>query len=194
MNDDNKNIQYLNFMVNNIYGEKKAYKAYKRGEKHDDAISLEELEVIAILEEMGFSLDYIGTYFYKELIMAILNQLKGVPVRFEVLSEEELTEQLNNPFSQFYFDIARNDLDIGIKTFHAAISKAIEEIDNDKNSSLYKEIFGDNGEFTEYGLNALDIAKYYFNSKGYKRKNNKLSRVKNSNGKVVTVDFSKYNN
>lgn len=190
MNDDKKDIQYLNFMINSIHADKRAYMAYKRCEKCDSMISEEELELIEILDELGFPLDQVGTYLYKELILAILRNLKGIPIRFKVLNEEELIEELNNPFSQFYFDIARNDLDIGIKTFHAAITLAIEKVRLDDYNSRRKELLGDNFDLNNYSLNALSIAKYYFDLKCYRRRSSKLNRVRSVDKKIISVDFS----
>ena len=59
------------------------------------------------------------TYFYKDVIVKAVEQLQ------ESSSEEsyqELIEDLNNDYSQFYFDIARNGYDVGLKTFHSCIN------------------------------------------------------------------------
>lgn len=98
------------------------YSAYKEGNiLVDDLEKREKLEVetLKILEELGYSLEETGTYFYKDVIVKAVEQLQ------ESSSEEsyqELIEDLNNDYSQFYFDIARNGYDVGLKTFHSCIN------------------------------------------------------------------------
>ena len=78
-----------------------------------------DAKTLKILEELGYSLEETGTYFYKDVIVKAVEQLQ------ESSSEEsyqELIEDLNNDYSQFYFDIARNGYDVGLKTFHSCIN------------------------------------------------------------------------
>ena len=144
MDDERLDVFFnsVNFMANAAHKDKKAYEAYKRNQEVIEGASIEELEILSILDELGYPLGEIGTYLYKALIVNVLNYLRGVPIRREVLSEEELKEQLSNPFSQLFFDIARNDMDLGIKTFHAAISRASANVDSENvNRKLSEEIF-----------------------------------------------------
>ena len=193
MDDERLDVFFnsVNFMANAAHKDKKAYEAYKRNQEVIEGASIEELEILSILDELGYPLGEIGTYLYKALIVNVLNYLRGVPIRREVLSEEELKEQLSNPFSQLFFDIARNDMDLGIKTFHAAISRASANVDSENvNRKLSEEIFSGNFEPMDYSLNALDIAKYYFVLRDFRKNNKKLNRLARMNNKVMAGNFA----
>ena len=188
MDDERLNVFFnsVNFMANVVHQDKKAYEAYKRTQEVVEGASIEELEILNILDELGYPLGEIGTYLYKALIVNILNYLRGVPIRREVLSEEELKEQLNNPFSQLFFDIARNDMDLGIKTFHAAINRASANVDIESvNRKMSEEIFSGNFDPVDYSFNALDIAKYYFELRDFRKNSKKLNRLVKMNNKLM---------
>lgn len=98
------------------------YKDYKEGmvpiEKLNEK-EKKEVETLKILEKLGYSLTETGTYFYKDVIVKAIEQLQ------EATLEEnyrELIIAINNDYSQFYFDIARNGYDVGLKTFHSCIN------------------------------------------------------------------------
>ena len=98
------------------------YKDYKEGmvpiEKLNEK-EKKEVETLKILEKLGYSLTETGTYFYKDVIVKAIEQLQ------EATLEEnyrELIIAINNDYSQFYFDIARNNYDVGLKTFHSCIN------------------------------------------------------------------------
>ena len=77
----------------------------------------------AVLEELSFSKDDLGTVYYKEVLKAILIFLQ-TPYKGREL--EELKTGLLNPYSFFYFDIAKEiDFDLGLKSFHSQIDIAI---------------------------------------------------------------------
>ena len=188
MDDERLNVFFnsVNFMANVAHQDKKAYEAYKRTQEVVEGASIEELEILNILDELGYPLGEIGTYLYKALIVNILNYLWGVPIRREVLSEEELKEQLNNPFSQLFFDIARNDMDLGIKTFHAAINRASANVDIESvNRKMSEEIFSGDFDPVDYSFNALDIAKYYFELRDFRKNSKKLNRLVKMNNKLM---------
>lgn len=82
-----------------------------------------DIEVLTYLENMGCSTDVRGTYYFKDMIISIIEKL----LRFSSLSGEEIQElmiELNNPYSQFYLDLARNKHDLGINTFNQYIRQA----------------------------------------------------------------------
>lgn len=184
MNDDELNafLSRIGVIVGVAHNDKMAYETYRKTGEVLKNNSLEEMEIIELLESLGYPLEETGTYLYKSLIISVLNYLRGYPVRLEVLGEEELKEQLTSPYSQLYFDIARNDMDLGIKTFHALIIRATMKVDKSNTSEeLIDDIFMGNFEPEKYGSNALDIAKYYFALRGFKKGNQKLNRVKKVN-------------
>lgn len=134
------------------------YSAYKEGNiLVDDLEKREKLEVetLKILEELGYSLEETGTYFYKDVIVKAVEKLQ------ESSSDEnyqELIAGLSNDFSQFYFDIARNGYDVGLKTFHGCINMS-HETKNIQNTLLQQRI-GIEDANRNYKQEALLIANY----------------------------------
>lgn len=100
-------------------------------------------QILNLLEQRGLTKKNIGTEFYAEVIANISYFIAKAKSDEEV---EELKEQLQNPYSEFYFDIARNDNDTGLKTFHSLISDALpdcataEEQNISINKDNYKEV------------------------------------------------------
>lgn len=161
------NTDYLDLFfrsVNHIdafYQNKLSYEAYKKGELKNVTEDCEsEMKILNLLEIIGYQLDNIGTYLYKNMIFRIIYYLRGNKVRGEELSVPTLKEQLENPFSQFYVDIARNDLDIGIKTFHATIIMASKEAIKQEQETEVVQILGEEFDLTKYIANAFTIANY----------------------------------
>ena len=83
-----------------------------------------DIEVLTYLENSGYSMDLMGTYYFKDMVITIMEKI----VSFSSLDGEEynnLMNEINNPYSQFYLDLARNRYDLGINTFNEYIRKAI---------------------------------------------------------------------
>ena len=77
----------------------------------------------AVLEELSFPKEDLGTIYYKEVLKAIIIFLQ-TPYKGREL--EELKAGLLNPYSFFYFDIAKGiDFDLGLKSFHSEIDTVI---------------------------------------------------------------------
>ena len=134
------------------------YKDYKKKMMPIEKLSQrekKEVETLKILEELGYSLEETGTYFYKDVIVKIIEQLQ---VSSSEESYQELITDLNNDFSQFYFDIARNGYDVGLKTFHGCISMS-RETKNIQNTLLQERI-GIEEANMNYKQEALLIANY----------------------------------
>ena len=160
MDDERLNVFFnsVNFMANVAHQDKKAYEAYKRTQEVVEGASIEELEILNILDELGYPLGEIGTYLYKALIVNILNYLRGVPIR----------------------------RDLGIKTFHAAINRASANVDIESvNRKMSEEIFSGNFDPVDYSFNALDIAKYYFELRDFRKNSKKLNRLVKMNNKLM---------
>lgn len=174
----NSRLFALNF-TNYVVNTKAAYLLYKNN-LANNLSKVEEMEMHALelLEKLGCNMDMAGTYMLMELIMAIIKYMEGYPIRREVLSKEELEEELENPFSQLYFDIARNELDLGIKTYHAAIQKMLSEseITDDLVSELPIKLENNEGVI-DYARLALKIAEYLEEEKISKQNSSKLQRV-----------------
>lgn len=105
---------------------------YKESLKCDGNKNL-ELEVLVLLENLGYPTCNIGIYYYKDLIVKACN------LKFDGISDKSLYELLNYPYSQFYFDIARNENDIGIKNFNSIVYSCLSK--RNKSQSTNKLAF-----------------------------------------------------
>ena len=125
---------------------------------------LQEMQILEILEKLGFPLDSNGTHLYKNMILKAIHHLHGFDDFNNPISKNELLAQMKNPFSQFYTDVARNDLDIGLKTFHANVELAIEDIRYSRaDTVLLFDIYSNFSKNTDYGEAALIIGEYITN-------------------------------
>lgn len=138
-----------------------SYADYKSGSA--DTLSkerLQEMQVLDSLYKLGFPANEEGTYLYKYMIMKALHHLDGFDDIGLPISEENLLAQMQEPFSQFYLETARYDLDIGIKTFHAYIRQALSNVNYARvDSRVLSEIYGGFSEEADYGKHAFVIAK-----------------------------------
>lgn len=117
-----------------------------------------EMTVLYVLQNLGYPMDKLGTYLYKNVITSVIYILKEEPMK-----KSKLLTQLEDPFSFFYFNLARNELDMGVKTFHSYIEKSILEIDNEKiDKTLCSQIYNFHQEDIDYGQNALLIGHFIF--------------------------------
>ena len=148
------------------------YKEYRYGYKsREDFTTKEQLEVdiLKILESLGYPIDQTGTYFYKDIIVKAMKKIQNAKTEEEYVC---LIMEMNYNYSQFYFDIARNDYDIGLKTFHNCIELSYQSKKN-QNSSLKRTIGLTDGKL-EYKKEALLIASYIVENQAPKE----LSQIK----------------
>ena len=120
----------------------------------------DEMAILQTLDKLGYPMNENGTYLYKEMIVKVVNDLN------KNVDREELHSNISDNFSQFYVDVARNELDIGIKSFHSEIAKAVSKID-EKNVDigLKDEIFNIGTIVTDYKENAFIIGNYIHKNK-----------------------------
>ena len=171
-NVGNSQVSLFDYGTDFGYSDKKKYFDYKNNGmldfNNDEKLGIKILEV---LEVNGFPMQYLGTYLYKDVIRNIVKSLDKITKESEIM---ELKEQLNKPYSQFYFDIARNDRGIGVTTFHTFINDVISQLNYD-----LKNLDSDDGK--NYGDFAYEIANYMienkiidFNEKSNENKNGKM--------------------
>ena len=163
-----------------VYNNYKQYNNYKDGNMEGiDQDKLLEMKILDLLEKIGFRIDLTGTFLFKEVVIQAIKYLK------ENGNYEELLSQLKNAYSQFYFDIARNDLEMGTRSFHLAINSAISQMNfENADQDLLQKVFGSNlGEF-DYGELALNIASY-LNDDNIMTKANKPIVRKLDNGPIM---------
>lgn len=150
----------------------KLYDRYKNG----DAISLNEyqtteMKILSILERLGYPMDELGTYLYKEVVMSAYNEM------MENNNTDNLKKEVNSRYSNFYHMIARDYYEMGVKSFHSYIEKACsKKIEEKKDYMLIDRIFSQDELESNYGNKALIIASYMysqykmFSSDKYKKK------------------------
>lgn len=144
----------------------KEYNEYKNGKLENISTEKEiEMKIFDTLIELGFSIENIGTFFYKELIMEISRTLNCKNVYgIEFCNEETIKEMLNNRYSSIYIEIAKFYLEISCDTFHNRIKDAVKEVDISKtNKDLVVEIFEGHEDAKSYQEQALYIGKYIQN-------------------------------
>lgn len=142
-----------------------------------------DIEILSILEKLGYPMSHLGTYLYKDLISLVCEEIEKLePCKF--LNERKtIIEVLNNGYSSPYIWVATDDKDLGCKTFHGLVQGAIEEIDYDRtDQNLASKIYGSKKEVT-YGTGALYIAEYYLNKNTYSNTRHyglpKIKKLKN---------------
>lgn len=123
---------YQNLSNSNL-SDIKAYHEYKENKTSFSLNRQFDMEVLAFLDSQGFCMEINETYILKDLLLAILDALLCASSKEDY---ERLFADLNNKFSQFYFDVARNTLDIGLKSFHEAIKRAFASANIPNNQDL----------------------------------------------------------
>lgn len=145
--------------------DKKAYEKSKKGELEEiSEIQERDIKILRILEGLGYPMDELGTYLYKDVIAEAYEKVKDVSSRRDMDKCRELMASLNDAYSDFYLWIARDDKEMGVKSFHFYIGEAISKIDdNSINKELAIKVFGSNPEDLNYGLQAFQLACYAAN-------------------------------
>lgn len=157
--------------------DKENYIKFKNGQTDEfSETTMRDMNLLKILERLGYSIDELGTYLYKDVIAETYEKLKGASSRNDMDRCREIMSSLTDAFSGFYRYIAREWKEMGVKTFHLYIQKAIDGIEYDEvDVELAEKIFGDNPEEQNYGVQAFQIAAYavkkysFDNTKEYKR-------------------------
>ena len=138
------------------------------------------MKILSLLEGLGYPIEHFGTYLYKELILDIYDEVKGA---IQNNTEAKgLMDELIDPYSGLYRELASDYLEIGPKTFHKYIKEAIDARDS-KNATgpLTLTIQGLSENYIDYGIQAIYLAAYIYGSmsekktKKGKRKEKKIS-------------------
>lgn len=156
------------------------YKLYQRDHNDIRKGQDDSIEILEILDQLGCPMESVGTYLFKAMILSAKESLLSSEDDSE---KKELLAEMKSPFSQFYFDIARNDLDIGVKTFHQYVGDAISKINyKNVNKELAQNIFKNKTKEITISESAYSIADYL----AKKQKQNEMSHAK--------IYFKKSNN
>lgn len=135
---------------------------YKNGNNSEMSKSEQlKMETLDLLESLGYPMDEFGTYLYKDVIMSIREQIGVVETREDVIEASAVLEEAKSAFSQLYFNLARNERDIGVKEYHRILSRSLSKIDYKKASPelLYK-VYGNFPFEMDYGENAFALANF----------------------------------
>ena len=138
------------------------YQDLKTG-KTTDEISPElalELDMLYLIEKLGYDVNTTGTYLLKDMAVEAVKKMLKAKNNDDIC---EIRRQMKQAFSQFYVDLARNDRDMGIKTFHYIVAMSYAQVNmkrfnqskmNKKGIDLYNQ---------DYMEQAYKIADYCIN-------------------------------
>ena len=162
-------LQGTSFAIYSAKKDKEKYELYKKEElKNINEETRRELKILDILERLGYPMNELGTYLYKDLINEVCDEMKDVSTRRDIDKCRILLQELTDIYSNLYHYIAREWKEMGIKTFHLYIGQATERIDKEKiDKELSKKIYGNNNNSQDYGLHAFQIAAYTLNKYSY---------------------------
>ena len=97
------------------------YEKYKKYEyiKEDRYV---RMSILDSLKKLHFDLDEIGTHLFAQVIEEIHTNLEDIRGQGDI---DTLVTLLEDEYSQFYCTLAREDNDIGIKSFHKLIKETM---------------------------------------------------------------------
>ncbi len=134
------------------------------GEESLNSEELRKVKALELLEQLGYPMDKLGTYLYVTVIAELVKSLDATDKDHLISSGCALLKEVNDPFSLLYRQLARGNLDMGVKTFHEDINTAIASIDKTRvNGGLAYDIYnGLPGEIC-VSENAFILASYLTN-------------------------------
>ncbi len=138
--------------------DKDKYDKYKKGAfVSDKKYDYKNMYILSLLESLGFSMDELGTYLYKELILEVEEQLEMSSGESSIESYKKLYDQLNNINSNLYAWVYSDYLEMGKKTYMAYLNKAFEKIDLSKvDKNIQMSLFG-NEEQSDYAYETIQL-------------------------------------
>ena len=161
MIDSIKRTNELSSIVPNILAglsyELKNYIEYKNRVNSGSNYKSLEFETLITLENMGYPINDIGIYYFRDLIV------RACVLKKEGINDTDLCTLLDDKFSQFYFDVARNENDIGIKNFNRIIGSCLEKRNKSADSNkLAFKIMKKLPEDNSLGTNIFYISGYVY--------------------------------
>lgn len=134
-----------------------------------------EVRVLNLLENLGYPMEELGTYLYKDVIVSTADILANSSN--DLFSQQMLVEELNHKYSQFYFDIARNSLDMGLKEFHWLVQRAISNVDYSKGSPMtFSCVYDREPQEMGYVEQTIMISNYVSNMMMSERLNRQIAK------------------
>lgn len=156
--DERKSLLLFNI----LYAKKEAKQMKEQYEENIASNKLNKDTIILLyLDKLGFPLEEYGTYLYKEVIVNVIIFLENGDKE----GEQQLLEQLNNMYSQFYLELARHNNGMGVKVFHAYIQRALDRINPEQMAPDLKiDLFKKSESTIGYGEKAFIIGNSIKNS------------------------------
>lgn len=160
--------------VNKFNEEYKRVCKYKYGLLEDiKEEEIDSFEILLILDKLGYQLDEMGTYLFKNMIIEVNKIVDTWDENESKSNYEGLVEQLCNSSSEFYIKICTKELDVTYNLFNKIVLSACKSIDYERmNKELANEIFGNKFDSNKYQSMSIYIANYI--RKKRKIKNNKF--------------------
>ena len=168
----------MDYAVYSAKEEKNLYDSLKKGMPYVlTELQKNEVEILCILEKLGFPMSQLGTYLYKDVIVEVCNIINEGEITSNN-KRRKLIARLNDGYDEIYKQIASEDKEMGCKTFHSYIEGAIKDIDETRtDTSLAEKIYGDKD--ITYGTAAFRIADYYLNEYTYDYGRAKVKKLDN---------------
>lgn len=133
------------------------YNLLKQGKISNNKQICLDTQILYVLDNLGFDMEHIGTYLYKDVIKKVYNILGNIDEIEKYEKYRDLLLELNNRNSNFYFDIAREEKEIGVKSFFRYIDNAIEK--SGENNEYFSSKIG--LKLNEnFGTSVIMISKY----------------------------------
>lgn len=117
----------------------------------EELTSIQELNlrILGLLRDLGYNFDMQGTFLTADVIMAaytfLNNGCKVADYDNVMLCLQKL---MSNPYSQFYFDLARNEHGMGTTLFHDRINNAYLSRNKSTNYAKWVEYYDTDIEMT----------------------------------------------
>ncbi len=142
------------------------YNKFKRGDYSSkiDEKAEQELDILYVLEGLGYGSNQTGTYLLKDMVVYAIEQM--LESKGKISEMCRIRQEMKTPFSQFYMDIARGDRDMGLKTFHTFVNLSYVNRKNIKRAMVKKT--GVIPARDEPENQAFKVALYYIQEKGLK--------------------------
>ena len=112
------------------------YQKYLAGDiENFDEKTMLEMKTLELLLRLGYPENHMGTYLYKALIAHMCLRLMNIDSDNFVKESKEVLLEYADAFSTPYHTVARNERDLGIKSFHRYVNDAISKVDYSKTDS-----------------------------------------------------------
>ena len=158
-----------NIAMNEASADRKKYIDYSYGEDLElTEDEMKDMELLEILESLGYSINELGTYLYKDVIKEAYKCIKDLDLKSDDEQKRAIISSLTDAFSGLYHYIARECKEMGVKSFHLYIQKSIDKINYSLvDKELSTKIFGDQKAEQDYGMQAFQIASYVARKHSY---------------------------